>query len=194
LANLCLVSQRRGLLLRVWNTSDIERFIQLRIKLKAWPQKTRSDMSTFLTELLRFRKTRNEMMLRFSEQIKSIKERQTLKYAWDYWFQRDIRRIPNEGPELTEFHIQWPQPLIYNTHSEALYEIMKRIPGEARPLDKCLQETSGALITFSGDTSAFNTGYSFPIRYMFTFWERRDSEGLSNIAEFAIKRVLEAIR
>ncbi len=189
-----LVSPRRGLLLRVWSMSDIERLIQLRLKLKTWPQKTRGDLGTFLTELLRFRKTRNEMILRFPERIKDIKRRETPEYAANYRLWRDIRGVPNEGPELAAFHIQWPEPLSYSAHSEALYKSMKEIPGEARPLDECLQETSGALITFSGDTSAFNTGYSFPIRYMFTFWERRDSEGLSNIAEFAIKRVIEAIR
>jgi hypothetical protein len=189
-----LVSQKRGLLLRVWSMSDIERLIQLRLKLKAWPQKIRSDLRAFLTELLQFRKTRNEMILRFPERVKDTQRRETLQYAWSYRLWRSIEGIPNEGPELAEFHKRWPEPLSYSAHSEALYKVMKEIPGKARPIDKCLQQTSGALITFSGDVAAFDTGYSFPIRYMFTFWERRDSEGLNDMAEFVIKLVIEAIR
>ena len=189
-----LISERRGLLLRIWDMPKFEKLFQLRQKLSAWPKNLREDVVIFLTELQRFRITRKEMLLRFPDRVAEIQRRETIEYAYHYKSDWKLGNILPGSKEEVEFLLRWPKPLGYAAHSAALYDVMKEIPQQERPIDACLKETAGTRITFSGDVAAFNSSYSYPIRYMFTFWERRESEGLSTVASFAIASAIEALR
>lgn len=192
--DLGLLSERRANLLRIWDAAKLMELLQLRETLTAWPEEIRHDVSTFLVELLNFKTTHREMRLRFSERLKEIQRRSTDNYALDYWVWRRVENVPDKGEKLDEFHRRRPEPLGYEEYSGALFQLVKEIPGQSREILNCLKRTSGALITFEGSVAGFDNGYSYPAKYMFTFWERRDREGLGTMAEYVLNQVIQALR
>jgi hypothetical protein len=189
-----LVSERRWLLLRVWDLPRIGKLLELRERLRTWPQDIRSDLAVFLSEMLRFRSTRNEMLVRFHDRIKAIRQQSTIQYAWDYWLWRRVEGIPDSGDKLAEFHKRRPEPLSYEPYNKALFDLLNEIPGNTRPIDACFQQTDGVMVAFDASIAAYDPSYVLPAKYMFTFWERRQSEGLDNVTEYVIQRVIEALR
>ena len=192
-----LVGKRRGLLTRIWDTNNIERLLSLRGKLKKWPPLLRNYLATFLTELRRFKRLRREMWLRAPKSLKDIQRRQTTLYFYQYHHYRDIKNIPyGDKAKEAEFHKEWPTMLTYETHSSALYKLMKE--SGARNIsthDGCLEQTPGTKIVF-GDTDVppYDNGFSYPMKYMFTFWGRRDAEGTAELADFVIAQVISALK
>lgn len=189
-----LVSERRWLLMPIWELPKIGKLLELRKRLSTWPSDIRSDLAAFLVELLRFRSTRNEMLVRFPERTKAIRQQSTLQYAWDYWMWRRVEGIPDSGDKLKEFNKRRREPLSYEGHNEALATLVKEIPSDAQTTDICLQQTNGALMTFDGNVGGYEPSYVLPAKYMFTFWERRESEGLGALAEYAIQQVIDVLR
>ena len=189
-----LVSDRRGLLLRIWDLPKMSKLLTMRERLRSWPQGIRSDLAAFLTELVQFRSTRSELLVRFPEWVRKIQQRTTSQYALDYWVWRRIEGIPDSGEKLDEFHKRRPEPLGHDTYNDALINLMRQIPSSTRPMDACIQVTNGLMVSFDGNVAAYRPSYVLPAKYMFTFWERRESEGLGALAEYAIQQVIDVLR
>jgi len=127
-----LVSPRRGLLLRVWDLSKLHKLLEVRQKLEAWPEPLKHYVKAFLSELLRFRKTRREMMLR-NEYTAQTQRRSSRIYYYRYHYERHWRKIKSNTYKEKIFHERFPKPLIYDKHAEKLYQIFESIPKPERP-------------------------------------------------------------
>lgn len=172
------ISPRRGLLTRIWDMPKILEILNLGQKLATWPEPLKSDLRMFLGELLNFRQTRKEMFIRDGS-ISPIQERETIVYSYHYNFDLQIKGIKYGSREEDNFKIYTPKPLTYSEHSYILFEIFKRIPRVDRPENACLKETAGAKINFAKNVGSYDSSDAYTIRYMFTFWERRELEGTS---------------
>jgi len=114
-------------------------------------------------------------------------------YYYQYHYERHWRDIKSDTNEEKLFHERFPKPLIYDQHAKKLYQIFESIPAPERPENKCLERASGAKIVFKGGVAPYDVSYAFPIRYMFTFWSRRELEGTSEFADYALRMLIQVL-
>ena len=206
--SLGLMNPKRLTLTRTWNSESIDKVVQLASRLAGLPAPVKADLAAFLRKLLDFKKYHG-FLARKPEKLRRIKERvadqcdlQRFNYleAIEKGQVRDARdRILDRVAAKRELD-RCESLSLHNDakkESEAYRELINGVrdpdsPAISACLDGSYDYYGKTFLGKDGAISKYSTLH--PNYYMLRFWERRQSEGTSMLAEFFLSRVLDGLK
>ncbi len=172
-------------LLAIWTPDRLQGLLALSASASQWPAERRSDIRVFLTKLREFRPYFNQLRLAKGE-LENYKRHREESGAIPYWryylpawgglasMKEQLKPIL-PGKKLVDFDAE-------------LRDLLNRVKKRGDPaLSGCYEAGQGFEMKYTIDNKRVVSEKLFlPIYYMLRFWERREAEGTSDLADTLI--------
>lgn len=183
----------RSALLAAWKPKQIGQLIDLRGSLRSLPASTKADLATFLTKLGEYRLHYTRLKAAKPELLEDLFRRENDAY---YWYHAYIESNATKDAEtFSELLKQMPKGVSYSELSETLDKELREVSDVAKnDPHACFIQHLGLVISYPSEKLNRDYNPIYATKYMVGFWRRRAMEGTSELADFAIQRVLDALR
>ena len=190
-----LVRPGRELLVTVWNAERIERLLNITSDVRTYPPAVKADLVTYFTELLAFAGRYDALKRRAPTDLAKLQRRTTELYMYQ---RRDILEDAKRkgGSAVHDAEVEHPEWIFYDAYSKEMRLLLdaNRDLGQ-QTVSECLDGGHFAAVHFGEKAEITYDPYGlYPTSYMIGFWERRASEGTSNLARFAITKLLAELK
>lgn len=183
----------RSTLIAAWTPTQLGQLIGMREMLRSLPKTTKADLAAFLTKLAEYRLHYTRLKTAKPEILEDLFRREDDGY---YWYRASLEQSASAHPEyLAEQLKSMPEALGYSELSAALDKELREVSdiGKTDP-NSCFVENVGLIISYPTEKLKRDRNSIYATKYMISFWRRRYMEGISELADFAIKQMLETLR
>jgi hypothetical protein len=192
-----LVRPGRELLIGVWNQDKLRRLLTLTSVARQLPPEIKVDLAAFFDTLREFASRYDALKRRAPSDLASLNRRATLLYSYERSSTLVFAKRDGEAG-FRRAQVRYPETVRGEDYAKEMRLLLNanRDVGQ-RTVSECLDGGDFAQVRL-GDNAELSLGYSppslFPTSYMIGFWQRRDSEGTSMLARFALERLLSELK
>ena len=179
----------RSSLVTVWTPSRLRELLKVGQAMRTLPTPIKQDLSAFLSKLQEYRRYYIRLKKARPGLLDELFRRESDGY---YWYRVYLERPDAPGADLLK---KLPTGIGYSELSELLDQQLREVSDVVRnDPGACFVEHYGPTITFPSEKLEYDRTYVYPTKYMISFWRRRDLEGLADLADYVIARVLQGLR
>lgn len=167
----------RASLLSLWQRDRASDIVAALASFGALPPDLKADLKSFVVELVAHRSRVENLMARSADKVHDLIARESATYFYAYLLNR---KHDKDGRDLTPDH---EKGLTYNELSERLLVLFNqtRDPSE-KAISNCLIGRAPFRLLI-GDKQINSTPDLYPMKFMTSFWLRRQAEGTDRLAE-----------
>lgn len=170
----------------------LRRLVAVASTVRELPAAMKADLATYFTVLQEFGDRYEALKRRASGDLAKLTRRRTVEYMYE---RADKLRLAKEE-ERTLVEAQYPEFVFYETYAKEMRMLLdaNRDIGQ-QSISACLDGGRFAAVHIGSKREITYAAYGlYPASYMIGFWQRREFEGTTKLARFAIGGLLAELK
>lgn len=186
-----LVRPGRELLVAIWDKDRLARLLDVVTAVREMPPTIKGDLITYFTALQEFGRRYDALKRRAPLDLAKLNERATRLYSYE----REDKLVEAKlkgADELRMAEARYPERVFYEDYAREMRLLLDANRGLGlEKLSECMDGGRFASVRIGGKGELTYFPYGlYPASYMIGFWQRREAEGTTLLARFAIDRLL----
>ena len=192
-----LVRPGRELLVGVWDQDKLRRLLSLTSAVRQLPSDRKADLAAYFGMLREFAQRYDALKRRAPGDLATLNRRATWLYVYERGSALESAKSIDENA-YRRAQVKYPEPVLVDRYAREMRLLLNanRDVGQ-RNVSECYDGGGFAQLRL-GSNAELAFGYDppslFPTSYMVGFWQRRDNEGTSLLARFAVDHLLTELR